>query len=299
MTVQSSKPITVRVPQKGFEGVLLIDFLDRRFAQVGRDVWLDRIARGLVCDAGGNAHRADTPCQPNLVVRYVREVASEETVPGTEEILFVNDQILVACKPHFLPVIPAGRFVNECLVVRLRKSTGNENLVPVHRLDRETAGLVLFSVQPSTRSQYGRLFQWRQVSKRYEAVGRVLPDWHAGQEWSVVSRIEKGDPWFRRANTGGEPNARTRIHLREVRGGFGLFDLEPETGKPHQLRLHMCLIGSQIRNDPWYPVLQPGPKPGFSNPLQLLARELRFCDPVTGQAMRFVSKRSLEWPIAM
>lgn len=294
---ESATPLSCHTIRADYSsGESLHEYLSRRFAKVPREVWAHRIRAGKVLDQAGHPLGADTICAPLLRIFYRREVELEPRVPFTEEILFQNEHILVACKPHFLAVIPSGPYVRECLVHRLRLRTGNPDLTPVNRLDRETAGLVLFSVRPDTRRLYHRLFQRRKVHKVYEAVGPVPAD-STRSEWDVSTRIEQGEPWFRRKITGGEPNAQTRIRLCEARGSLGLFRLEPLTGQTHQLRLHLCLIGSRILNDPLYPDLWPEPKPGFENPLQLLARELAFQDPVTREELRFTSSRRLEsWP---
>ncbi|MDD4871823.1 MAG: pseudouridine synthase [Kiritimatiellae bacterium] len=272
----------------------ILDFLDRRFSHVGREVWRARLEEGCITDDSGCLVTLDTPYLVNLRLCYRREVGIEPDIPFKEKIVFQNEQLLVACKPHFLPVIPSGPYVNECLLYRLRERTGIEDLVPVNRLDRETAGVVMFSVNKKTRSLYSDLFRFGRIRKVYEAVG-ILPPEQGNNEWLVESRIVRGDPWFLSRNEAGEPNARTIIKLRETRNGLGYFLLEPLTGKQHQLRLHMTMIGSQIINDFYYPFLCSEPKQGFDKPLQLLAKELSFKDPVSGDELDFLSTRHLEW----
>jgi len=272
----------------------MLDFLDRRFSRVGRDVWRSRLERGFVTDDSGRPVSMDTPYRVNLRLCYRREVESEPVIPFKEEIVFRDEHFLIACKPHFLPVIPSGPYVNECLLYRLGRNTGIKDLAPVNRLDRETAGLVMFSTCRKTRSLYSDLFRLGRVSKAYEAIG-VLPHAPGRKEWSVESRIVRGEPWFLSKNEDGKANARTLIRLVDERNGMGCFVLKPFTGKQHQLRLHMTMIGSRIINDFYYPVLQPEPKKGFDKPLQLLAKELSFIDPVSGDERKFLSKRILEW----
>jgi len=272
----------------------ILDFLDRRFDKVGRDVWRSRIEKGCVKDDSGLPISLDTPYRVNLRLSYRREVDTEPVIPFKEEIVFRNEHFLVADKPHFLPVIPSGPYVNECLLYRLGKSTGIEGLVPINRLDRETAGLVMFSVCRETRNIYSDLFRLGRITKTYEAIG-VLPPEPGRKEWFVESRITRGEPWFLSRNEEGKPNARTVIRLAEAGNGKGFFVLKPLTGKQHQLRLHMTMIGSRILNDFYYPVLQPEPKEGFDKPLQLLARELSFIDPLGGIERKILSKQTLEW----
>lgn len=288
------KPSFVTLRPTKEPNATILDFMDRKFPFVGRDVWRKRLERGKITDDRGNVITLDTPYRAGLRLRYFREVEEEAAIPFAEEVILQDARILVADKPHFLPVIPSGPYVNECLLYRLRKLTGNENLVPIHRIDRETAGLVMFSVDPATRHLYGGLLKRGKVRKLYEAIAS-MPKETDRREWTVESRIVAGVEWFRSQNAEGTPNAKTIIRLCETRGALGRFELEPVTGKRHQLRLHMTQIGCQIVNDPYYPELQPEPKTGFDAPLQLLARELEFIDPVDGTARRFRSSRRLEW----
>ena len=216
----------------------------------------------------------------------------EPLIPFAEKILFQNDEIVVACKPHFLPVIPGGRYVNECLLGRLQRSTGNTALTPVHRIDRETAGLVLFSANKKTRGLYHELFARGEVDKTYHA----LADYAQPQpenEWWVENRIVRGEPWCRRKVTPGPVNARSHIRLIEAREQRARFALTPVTGKTHQLRIHMSGLGFAIINDRYYPELQPQAADDFEHPLRLIAKGLKFRDPLSGAAMEFVSEREL------
>ena len=271
----------------------MVDFLHDHFPRVGRDVWLQRLRTGKIHDAEGRVVDESAPYQVNARLRYYREVEAEPRIPFVEDILYEDDEILLADKPHFLPVTPGGQYVNECLLHRLLVRTGNEQLVPVHRLDRETAGVVLFSKRQATRKSYFALFREGAIDKQYEAVASLPKD--AGKiAWLVESRIERSDEWITFCNVPGDINARSRIKLLDKEGSRGRFSLSPITGKTHQLRLHMGLIGSQILNDRFYPKLQPqSDKTDYSHPLQLLARSLAFKDPVTGVAHHFESEKNL------
>ena len=208
-----------------------------------------------------------------MTITYYREVASEPVVPFAEGIIYHDEHILIADKPHFLPVTPTGPYVNECLLARLQSRTGLHQLSPIHRLDLETAGLVLFVVKPELRHLYHRLFAEERVEKEYLAVARV-PDDITQHEWLVENRLVAGEPWFRMKIVKGEPNARTQITLLEQRDGFGLFRLLPRSGKKHQLRVHMASLGFPILNDGFYPDAPPAPAWDYERPLQLLARRL-------------------------
>jgi tRNA pseudouridine32 synthase/23S rRNA pseudouridine746 synthase len=253
-----------------------------------------RLAQGAVSDGEGAPVTADLRCRPGLRLRYYREVTAEPTVPDDVTLIFRDERLLVACKPHGLPVTPGGRFVNACLLARIRALPDATDAVPLHRLDRDTAGLVMFSLDPSTRGRYQRLFATGRVAKLYEAVcAAPAGDWTG--ERVVESRIEPDALWFRSRETAGPVNARTRVRLLERRGALARFALEPLTGKRHQLRLHMAGLGAPILNDALYPqvLTQPGdtaPRP----PLQLLARRLAFHDPLDGRPREFTSSRRLD-----
>jgi len=271
----------------------MLDFLDGHFPRVGREVWAERLQNGKIHDEQGRAVDEATPYRVNARLSYYREVASEPRIPFAERIVYEDDEILVADKPHFLPVTPAGQYVNECLLHRLVLRTGNEQLVAVHRLDRGTAGLVLLSKRRETRKAWFALFREGRIDKRYEAVAS-LPEDAQKRTWLVESRIERSDAWITFTNVPGEINARSHIELLRTSGERGFYALSPLTGKTHQLRLHMGLIGAQIVNDRFYPVLQPfSARPDYAHPLQLLARSLAFTDPLSGEPHCFASTRRL------
>jgi tRNA pseudouridine32 synthase/23S rRNA pseudouridine746 synthase len=272
----------------------ILAFLCARFPAIAQETWELRIAAGNVLDENRRQITLNSRYAPQQRLFYFREVAAEPHIPFQENILFHDDEILVACKPHFLPVTPGGRYVDECLLNRLRRSTGVEDLVPLHRIDRETAGIVLFSVNKKSRGLYGTLFMNGLVEKTYQALSICLP----GQQpasWQVESRIEHGTPWFRMTTTSGAANASSSINLVEVKGERARFTLSPHTGKTHQLRLHMSGLGFGILHDRYYPVLEDEREDNFTTPLQLIAQRLHFTDPLTGRKREFESERRLLW----
>lgn len=271
----------------------LLDFLDQRFPDVGRAVWQARLAAGKVSDAETGVLGVDAAHVAGRLVRYYRELPPETPIPFEATILHRDEQLLVADKPHFLPTMPSGRFLQETLLTRLKRDIGLDALVPLHRLDRGTAGLVLFSVNPATRGAYSALFAGRQIAKTYEALAPTRND--LAFPLLRRSRIVAGTPFFRQQEIAGEPNAETRISRIEARGELSLYRLEPVTGRKHQLRVQMAGLGIPIVNDDWYPTLAVAADAGddWSRPLQLLARRLVFVDPVTGEFRQFDSQRSL------
>lgn len=269
----------------------ITDFLVDRFPAISRTVWLERMQQGLVADEHGVAVTAGRPYQGHLRVYYYRALADEEKVPFEATVLYQDEHLVVADKPHFLPVTPSGPYLQETLLVRLKNSLGLTDLAPIHRIDRETAGLVLFAVQAGERGAYQDLFRQREVRKGYEAIA----PWREGLAFprTCISRIAEGQPFFRQAEVAGPPNSETHIDLMEVSGALARYHLSPVTGKKHQLRVHMYALGLPIVNDRMYPPLDPTPHDDYRWPLQLLAQSIAFDDPVTGQARYFRSERRL------
>lgn len=275
----------------------LIDFLTERLSAVTREAWLQRMAHGEVLDDLGQPLPPNAVFVPGMRVYYYRDLDHEPEVPFEEAVPFQDGHLLIADKPHFLPVTPGGRYVQQSLLVRLKNRSGIDTLSPIHRIDRETAGLVVFSVRPEERAAYQALFRDRTVHKVYEAIARHGDSMH----WPIVrrSRIEEShDAFFRMSETEGEPNSETRIDVLEVQSGWARYRLEPLTGKRHQLRVHMNALGLPIAGDQFYPRVLRGADEAedFANPLRLLARSIAFTDPVTGEARTFESQRALDWP---
>jgi tRNA pseudouridine32 synthase/23S rRNA pseudouridine746 synthase len=291
-------PARIRLPKLASPPSTILEYLCEHFSQVEKEVWIARITAGKVRSDEDIAVTAATPYRHGITIFYFREVEKEEEIPFREKIIFENDHLLVADKPHFLPTTPAGGSVNECLLYRLQRSTGTADLAPLHRLDRETAGLILFSKVRAERQIFTRMFVSGEINRRYEALAHVSGSSEGveGREWLVENRLEPGDPWFRMRIAPGEVNARTRIVLKNIREGIGHFELEPRTGKKHQLRIHMMSLGFPILNDEFYPELKLRSRGDYSSPLQLLAREIRFRDPISGAEFAFESERRLASP---
>ncbi len=279
----------------------LIDFLPQRLPAVDAAGWRARIAAGEVLALDGRPVQAEEPCAAHAVLWYWRTLTEvEPVVPFEAELLHVDAHLVVADKPHFLTMTPTGRHLRETLLARLKRQLGIATLSPMHRLDRETAGVVVFTVRPDERDAYQRLLRERAVHKVYEAIAPwradlALPRLHE-------SRLEEraGDAFMQMQEVPGEPNARTRIeligHIAATAQAEALahYRLHPLTGRRHQLRAHLSALGIPIVGDRIYPVLQAmETTPDFSRPLQLLAREVAFEDPVTGEHRRFVSRRWL------
>ena len=249
------------------------------------------MAAGLVVDEFGGPVTAARPYRGHMRLYYYRALASEPRIPFEAAVLFQDEHLVVADKPHFLPVTPSGPYLQETLLVRLKNLLGTSNLIPIHRIDRETAGVVLFSVRPDERDAYQALFRRHEVSKYYEAIA----PWRADTRFPLTrkTRIIEDEPYFRQREIPGQPNSETAIELLKIRDGLARYALSPVTGKKHQLRVHMNALGIPICNDRMYPPVEVTPDDDYDRPLQLLAKSIAFTDPLTGQARRFESRFSL------
>jgi tRNA pseudouridine32 synthase/23S rRNA pseudouridine746 synthase len=232
----------------------------------------------------------DTPHVAGRVVRYRREVPDEPRIPFDEAVLHVDEHLVVADKPHFLPVMPAGRFAREALVARLEPRLGLTGLVPLHRLDRGTAGLVLLSRAPASRARYQALFRERRIRKTYLALAAPFPDFVAHVR---LSRLEPGQPFHRMREAPGIPNAETHVAVVERGAHAWVYALTPVTGRKHQLRVHMAALGAPIVGDDLYPEFRPRAHDDYSSPLQLVAHRLEFDDPLSGERRSFESRATL------
>ena len=271
-------------------------YMVERFFHLDPEKLLQRFDRGEIVAGDGSPVPRDAPLGAVEFVWYYREPPAEQEIPFTEEILHEDDHLVVIDKPHFLPTTPGGKFLQNSALVRLRNRLGNPDLAPIHRLDRATAGLLMFSVRPATRGAYQLLFENRQVQKVYEAVSARPAEWDETR-FPLVYRnhITKPRGQLRvDVDDEREPNAETLIELIGADDRVVHTLLRPHSGKMHQLRVHLAAIGLGILNDRFYPeLLEDGPD-DYSRPLQLLARELRFVDPLSGEDRVFRSSRSLQ-----
>lgn len=271
----------------------LTDFLCHRFPHVSKQQWLSRMAQHLVFKQDGAWVHPDEPYTPHQFVFYYRQVDGEKIPDLRATILFEDAHVLVADKPHFLPVTPGGRYVQHSALVQLKQVSGCHTLTPLHRLDRETAGLVVFGKIPSEREHYHALFRERLVNKTYEAVAPIDP--HVSLPTWYRSRIEEDPRFFLSREAKGEPNSETLVSMIRPLNDLALYRLQPTTGKRHQLRLHMWSLGLPIVGDRFYPKVLDSPTASndMGLPLQLLAKHIAFTDPVTGQRRSWVSQQVL------
>jgi tRNA pseudouridine32 synthase/23S rRNA pseudouridine746 synthase len=265
-----------------FGGPVLAE-LSSRF---GAQAHAKALAGEVVC-ADGTVVTDTTVLPAGAHVYLYRELRDEVEVPFDIPILFRDEDIVVVDKPHFLATMPRGRHVAQTATVLLRRELDLPELSPAHRLDRLTAGVLLFTTRREVRGAYQTLFARGEVRKTYLARAAVAPD----LEFPMVlqSRIIKRRGQLQAVEEPGEPNAETLVELL----GGGLYRLTPRTGRTHQLRVHMASMGLPITGDPWYPNVIDVPADDFSQPLHLLAHSIEFEDPVSGRQREFISRRAL------
>ena len=282
-------PSCVVVPAGAWANAL--DFFGWRFDKVARGDWVARFAAGDVIDEDASLVRADHLLHKGQRLYYFRDVPDEPHIPFQERILYQDEDLLVVDKPHFLPVIPSGKYVRETLLVRLGKTLNSTTLAPIHRIDRDTAGIVLFSLNPATRNAYSKLFRDHVVSKTYHAIARWNPD----LTWPIQrhTRIGVSSHFMQQTEVDGPPNALTTIRPLLHDDALALYELKPVNGQRHQLRVHMNALGLPILGDGIYPELTPEGSANFENPLQLLAQSIAFTDPLSGEARHFESTLNL------
>ncbi len=263
-------------------GAVLVE-LASRFGEAAAD----KVFAGEVVDTDGAVVTAATVLPPGAFVYLYRDLPDEVVVPFEMPILYRDDDLVVVDKPHFLATMPRGRHVAQTALVQLRRSLQLPELSPAHRLDRLTAGVLMFTCRPDIRGAYQTLFARGAVRKTYHAVAQGVPQVELPAV--VRTRIVKHRGVLQAVQEPGEPNAETVVeNLGEQR-----YRLTPRTGRTHQLRVHMASIGLPIAGDPLYPDILDVAADDFSTPLQLLAHTLEFDDPLTGVPRRFVSTRDL------
>jgi tRNA pseudouridine32 synthase/23S rRNA pseudouridine746 synthase len=290
--VIQTRPSKLFLPKHEGSPATIFEYLLLRFPQVDPGTWRSRLLNGRITLSDGTTLREEAPYRHGLTVFYRKEVPSEPTVVEDPMLVYRDDEIMVVDKPPGMPVTPAGQYVERSLLIRLQRSTGLIDLAPVHRLDRDTAGLLLLTIKPHMRGAYHRLFAEGNIEREYIAIAHAsaAPE---QKRWRIENRIEPGEPWYRQRIVEGPVNAITEIEFDgALSGGLARFRLFPGTGKKHQLRVHMDSLGFPIVGDPFYPEIRE--KQAGEPPLQLLARRLAFTDPLTSQSRCFNSTRILE-----
>ena len=297
----------LRLPDEGPWDTAM-DYMMHRWGHIDPQGIEDRFDAGEIVGEGGVPLTRHTRLEDHTFIWYYRTLPPETRLPVEISILHRDEHLLVVDKPHFLPTTPGGTYIQESALVRLRNRLELPDLIPMHRLDRMTAGVLLFSTNPQTRGKYQVLFEKRQVQKEYECVSAAEPaPGHPAVDFPVVvrNRMTKSRSYLLAEVIDGEPNAETRIERLETFDGgpaagadgagqrLARYRLEPHTGKTHQLRVHMASLGLGIVNDAFYPDLLDKAPDDYSRPLQLLARGIRFVDPVSGKPVEYRSSLEL------
>lgn len=271
-------------------------YMVERFFHLDPQALLTRFDDGEIVARDGSAVRRDAPLGAEEFIWYYREPPTETRIPFEVEVLHQDEDLVVVDKPHFLPTTPGGRYLQNSALVRLRNLLGIPDLAPIHRLDRATAGLLMFATRPETRGAYQLLFENRRVEKVYEAVSARPAAWDASR-FPLVYRnhiIKLRGQVCVEVDDGREPNSETLIELLGGDDRVVHTLLRPHSGKMHQLRVHLAALGLGILNDGFYPTLLPETPDDFDRPLQLLARELRFVDPLSGEDRVFTTRLTLQ-----
>lgn len=284
-----------RMPQSGLWASLRDHLVERLAAGLTAAEVDTMLAAGEFVDATGAPVPVDAPFVPRSVVWAHRDLPVEVPLPFELDVLYRDERLVVVDKPHFMATMPRGDHVVNSALARARVLTGIPGLAPAHRLDRPTAGVLLFTTEQRWRGSYQTLFAEGLVHKEYLAVAPVRGD----LELPLVrhTRLVKEHGVHQAREVVGEPNAETLIEMVETRGGRALYRLTPRTGRTHQLRCQMDGLGLPIEGDPLYPREIDVAPDDFTRPLQLLAAVLEFDDPVDGARRRFETRRTLAaWP---
>lgn len=285
----------LHVPMSG-EWPTVGAYMIERFFHLDPEGLLSRFDRGEIVARDGRPLTRETPLGVEEFIWYYRDPPVETYLPLEIEVLHQDADLVVIDKPHFLPTIPGGKFLQNSALIRLRNLLGNDELAPIHRLDRATAGVLMFSARPQTRAPYQLMFEKRQVQKVYEAVSARPVEWDASR-FPLVYRnhiVKLRNELKVKVDDEREPNAETQIDLIDADERVVHTLLRPHSGKMHQLRVHLAALGLGILNDPFYPELRGEAPDDLDRPMQLLARELHFVDPLSGASRMFSTTRTLQ-----
>ncbi|MBV7296105.1 hypothetical protein KRX51_09300 [Corynebacterium sp. TAE3-ERU12] len=258
-----------------------------------------RFADGLVVDNKGRAVAPHQPLKPGTDLWFYRIPAPEPQIAGPMPIIYSDADLVIVDKPPFLATTPRGRHITETALVRLRRHLDEPDLVPAHRLDRLTSGVLVFVRRPEARRTYQQLFTTPgAVLKIYEALAPTPPT-PICDGTEIATRQDKVRGVLQAFTVPGQPNARTVIEsVRPLAEDpqVAVWRLRPLTGRTHQLRLHLCELGCPIIGDPLYPTVSAVADEDPTQPMHLVCREMRLTHPDSGDSVHVRASRQLHVP---
>jgi len=281
----------------------LLDFLCRRFPYQDRSGWQGAIDRGSLM-INDEPTQGELVLETGHVIGYQRERGDEPEVDRRYRVIFEDDGLLVVEKSGNLPVVESGKYYQNTLIEILKEEREYPKLFQVHRLDRETSGVLVIAKSAEIATRFGEQFSQGKVKKRYQAllVGDLEEEILVDQP---IKKVKATHPDMVRIRQVIEPTGKasqTRFTPIKRSLGLSLVSIELYTGRTHQIRVHAEFLGLPVLGDKLYgqedqrfvrllkgeeePVF--GPYGKIDHQL-LHASSLEFTHPVTGETVCFES----------
>jgi 23S rRNA pseudouridine1911/1915/1917 synthase len=267
--------------QRGGEG--LLDYLCHRYPHSSAAQWLARIEAGEI-QLDGHPATPTALLAAGVELVWNRPPWDEPETDTRIEVLYEDSLLVAVAKPRGLPTLPGAGFMANTLLAQVRARYPEAN--PMHRLGRETSGLVLFARTRAAAAALQDAWRGRRIEKRYLALGQGLAEWDAQTISAPIGPVAHPRlGTVHAASAHGRP-ALSRVRVLERRAASTLFEVWIETGRPHQIRIHLAWAGHPLVGDPLY---GPGGLPLADRPglpgdggYCLHAERLRFLHPGTG-----------------
>lgn len=275
-------------------GHTVLSYLVAHYPHSDEEVWRGRLAAGEVLLEGVVAEGSE-PLRVGQTLTWNRPPWLEPQTPQHYDRIYQDSAILVVNKPSGLPTVPAGGFLLNTLLSLVRREF--PTATPVHRLGRATSGLVLFALNPGAASRL--CVHWSRVEKVYRALASGVA---ARDEYAISTPIGQvphsrlGRVWA--ASPEGKPSF-SRATVLERRADSTVFAVQIQTGRPHQIRIHLASVGHPLVGDPLYAAgggllpEQPG-LPGEGGYL-LHAERLGFEHPDSGERVELEAPLPKAW----